>query len=99
MKKLLDPRWFRPLKAEDIEGKIKLNLEQHKIDLPELRRRLEAELFQNRRSALYLRIKHWRKGIFRFLDRNYEETKLTFDIQAQNLTEQIAYIDRKIKLG
>ena len=42
--------WFEPLKKEDIEEKIKLNLE--KMSLEKFREELYSELFMSERKAL-----------------------------------------------
>ena len=48
------PDWLSPLKFEDIEEKIRMNLEDHKISLAEFRARLMLERNQLQRTKLQL---------------------------------------------
>jgi len=89
--------YWKPLLEEDIEEKVKLNAEKG-IILEDLRGRLLLEMFECERVALKLKFDFTKLnkflGILRY--RNYLRELLPSEIQAQNLKEQIAYIDKKL---
>ena len=76
-------KFFKPLLLDDIEEKVKLNIENNGYDLMGLKEMLEFELNLIQRDILA------------FINRG-EMISMTSHIQAQNLREQIAYINNKI---
>ncbi len=91
-------QWFRPLKEKDIEEKLALEKEAGRA-LKSTRELLQAELFLHERAILQTKYElltmNWLRLIFK--RKAYEEVLLSYEIQAQNLREQIAYIDKKLK--
>lgn len=92
------PNFFQPLKREDIQEKIEMNKRDHGYTLGTLREKLADELAQHRRHILLLKYKHSRKNLaWAFLTyQRHLKVLLPFEVQAQNLTEQIEYINQTI---
>ena len=88
--------WFKPLNEKDIEEKIKLN-EKKGLDVQELRNRLEQELFAHERDILRVKFNYTNENIIINKDnwKGYLKEMLPLEIQAQNLREQISYINRR----
>ncbi len=89
--------WFIPLKETDIEEKIELEKKSGR-SLRSTRELLQLELNQHERKILetkhYLNGLSWLDFILKY--RQIVKALLPFEIQAQNLREQIAYIDKKL---
>jgi hypothetical protein len=88
--------WFEPLDKKDIEEKIKLNAEKG-MTLQQLKNKSEQELFAHEREILTIKFEftklNWFAAILKL--RNYWKILLPYEIQAQNLREQIAYMEEK----
>lgn len=89
--------WFRPLKEKDIEEKIQIEIKAGH-DIKTVKELLKLELFDHEREILkakqYLTELRFFKFIFKY--RKIMKALLPLEIQAQNLREQIAYVDKKI---
>lgn len=83
------------LKYEDIEKKISANIEKG-FDLQGLRTDLEIELHQHEREILALKLELYNSPLWILKYRKFMRVILSDEIQAQNLREQISYIDKKI---
>lgn len=83
------------LRFEDIEEKIELNLKKG-FTLITLKNALEIELCANKRHTLSLKLELYNSLFWLFKYRKYMRIILSNEIQAQNLVEQISYIDKKI---
>lgn len=91
--------WFKPLRKEDIFEKIEVNHKDHGYTAAQLREKLADELAQHRRHILFFKYKHSRKNLLlAFLThRKYWKVLMPLEVEAQNLEEQIDYIDQLIK--
>jgi len=91
------PNWFNRLKEEDIEEKLTLEAKAGR-PLKETRELLKIELFCHEREILktkdFIYNLPWYEYIFR--NRAIRRELLKLEIQAQNLIEQIAYINKKL---
>ena len=87
--------FFIPLKERDVEEKVKLN-NSNGISRKHLSELLHNELFQTERSILRIEFVHTKNPD----GENYNSVLkqlLAYKIQAQNLKEQLYYIDLKLK--
>lgn len=87
--------FFRPLKAKDIEEKVLLNLRD--MSLSQFKRNLEKELFLHEREILKTKHELLSLGVLKviFKLKDYLKILLSLEIQAQNLREQISYINNR----
>lgn len=86
--------FFTKLDPRDIDDKVKVNIEKG-FTLETLREKLIDELNENQRYALKLKFDFTKDPKRSY--RRYIEQSLPYEIQGQNLIEQIQHIDKKIK--
>ena len=84
------------LKYEDIEEKIQLNIGKG-LDLNKIKIALEIELNIMERHVLSLKFELYNNILWPFFWRKYHRIILTNEIQAQNLREQLIYLNHRIK--
>lgn len=91
---------FVPLTEKDIEEKIKLNIDSGN-SLKTVKALLNLELFEHEREIL--KTKHYLNQLnivaFVFRYRRIMRALMPYEIQAQNLREQIAFVDKQIAAG
>ena len=95
-----EAQWFFPLKAEDIEEKIRLNIkEQNKDSLVKFKKQLQQEKYQRERMALKKEQDFLRRFFLvrLFTRKRVFQSILRLKLQSQNLKEQIDYIENKIE--
>ena len=85
--------FFIPLKEEDVEEKVKLNHAKG-ISPKHLSELLHDELYQAERSILRIEFEYTCNGNGNY--RSVLRELLPYKIQAQNLKEQLYYIDLKL---
>lgn len=92
------PNWYTRLREEDIEEKLELEKKAGRT-IEQTKELLKMELFCHEREILktkdFICLMPWYEFIFRY--RGILRALLPLEIQAQNLREQIAYIDKKLK--
>lgn len=86
---------FKILTAENIEEKIRLNKKDRNYTPEGLLKRLKFELFQHQRDILKEKYSYTKRENFSHKD--LLKVILPYEIQSQNLREQIDYIAEKIK--
>lgn len=97
----LAPNFFQPLSKEDILEKVEVNKHDYGYTPIQLREKLCDELAQHRRHILFLKYQHSKKNLlWAFLTYpRHLKVLLPFEVQAQNLEEQINYINQLISEG